>query len=146
MAVSWKAPNHLGQPVMHKYKLERQLLGGADGQDSGGKWVTADGDIDDEDMSVMDEGLQVLHCHGWLGTGYSIACPKCTSSMTCSSYGVEVCTTATLMSFLGKPLSNNSNKTPLTPDRAKVLNASPLEPFCIAYTSTESDLALPPTD
>lgn len=57
-ALTWKAPEILGHPPMHKYKLERQLLAkGA--QQTGQGWVTAEGDVDHEAHSVVDANAKV---------------------------------------------------------------------------------------
>ena len=57
-ALTWKAPEKLGHPPMHKYKLERQLLAkGA--QQTGQGWVTADGDVDHEAHSLVDANATV---------------------------------------------------------------------------------------
>lgn len=52
IAVSWKKPLQGGSPHMHKYKLERR-------QAEESKWVTAHGDLDDEDDAWTDADLQV---------------------------------------------------------------------------------------
>ena len=57
-AVTWKAPENLGHPPMHKYKLERQLLAKGAQQTAQG-WVTADGDVDHEAHSVVDANVKV---------------------------------------------------------------------------------------
>ena len=67
--LTWQAPLHLGQPPMHKYKLERQLQTLGAGQApiaaalgaemSPDRWITAHGELDDEDISWQDSRLQV---------------------------------------------------------------------------------------
>ena len=65
----WLAPRRLGQPALHKYKLERQLQSLSDGGVGSGsssagevaheRWVTANGELDDEDLHWQDSHLQV---------------------------------------------------------------------------------------
>ena len=57
-ALTWKAPEKLGHPPMHKYKLERQLLA-TGAQQTGQGWVTADGDVDHDASSVVDAHAKV---------------------------------------------------------------------------------------
>jgi hypothetical protein len=52
IAVRWHAPEKLGSPPMHKYKLERRRVGES-------KWVTANGDLDDEEEGWLDSDLEV---------------------------------------------------------------------------------------
>ena len=51
-AISWQPPESLGHPPFHKYKLQRSL-----GQP--GNWVSANRNLDDEDTSWVDSGLEV---------------------------------------------------------------------------------------
>ena len=53
--LTWQSPEYVGHPPFHKYKLQR-----AAGADSTA-WVSANKYLDDEDVSWVDQGLEV-HC------------------------------------------------------------------------------------
>ena len=59
VAVLWSAPTNAGHPPLHKYKLERQLLATPEETVAAPAWVTANGELDDEDTSWTDSGLRV---------------------------------------------------------------------------------------
>ena len=70
LRLGWSPPEQLGQPPMHKYKLERQLQLPPDGSSALAgntllqeRWATAHGELDDEDLQWQDSGLQVLHAN-----------------------------------------------------------------------------------
>jgi hypothetical protein len=50
--VTWRPPETVGHPPLHKYKLQRSR-----GNDSA--WESANKNLDTEDVSWVDEGLQV---------------------------------------------------------------------------------------
>lgn len=55
IALSWQPPERHGHPPLHKYKLERQQVTEAS---EASPWITAHGDLDDEDTSFLDEHLE----------------------------------------------------------------------------------------
>ena len=64
IVVSWQAPQQMGQPPMHKYKLERiQTLNAAQDASTIVQWATA-AELPDEDEAYQDQNLKVcLPCN-----------------------------------------------------------------------------------
>ena len=58
--LSWTRPERLGHPPLHKYKLERWRR--LPGSGEAGKWETAHGDLDGDELSWQDEAVEVLPC------------------------------------------------------------------------------------
>ena len=64
---------------MHKYKLERQLVALPDETVAAPAWQTANGDLDDEDVSWVDTNLEVRtlltaqYAHGATGSFFPAA-------------------------------------------------------------------------
>ena len=56
IALSWQAPANMGQPSLHKYKLERLKLG-QEGKPLG-MWELVSESLDDETHSYSDTGVQ----------------------------------------------------------------------------------------
>ena len=56
IALSWQAPSSLGQPSLHKYKLERLKLS-QEGKPLA-SWELVSEDLDDETHSYSDTGVQ----------------------------------------------------------------------------------------
>ena len=56
--VSWARPERVGHPPLHKYKLERWHR--LPGSPEAGRWETAHGDLDGDELGWQDEEVQVL--------------------------------------------------------------------------------------
>ncbi|KAK9814892.1 hypothetical protein WJX73_001518 [Symbiochloris irregularis] len=101
--LSWQAPQHVGQPPMHKYKLERQLqtLGAStmsvaatmEADMAPDRWVTAHGELDDEDFSWQDSRLQrgkyqyrlsAWNAYAWSHYALVSSCVTDNTSLPCS--------------------------------------------------------------
>ncbi|KAK9820409.1 hypothetical protein WJX72_010017 [[Myrmecia] bisecta] len=94
IGVSWQAPAQLGHPPMHKYKLERQQVEGLEERIAMPQWVTANGDVDDEDSYFLDGGLEVgkyqyrlsaWNAYGWSPYAVTGVCSTVNSTLPCPS-------------------------------------------------------------
>lgn len=60
VALNWQVPSFLGQPPMHKYKLERLRLTDIEkGAVAQLLWRLVSDTLDDESVSYLDSGLEV---------------------------------------------------------------------------------------
>ena len=54
----WQPPERLGQPPMHKYKLERQKVQMPEERIAAPVWQTANGELDDEATNFVDSDIE----------------------------------------------------------------------------------------
>lgn len=62
VSITWHAPENLGQPHLHKMRLERQRVLQMQGPKAKQQWDLVTEDLDEESHDFLDTGIQVGRC------------------------------------------------------------------------------------